>query len=339
MSFHLLIHQLPPRPLYLRAKVRHRLARVGAIALKNSVYLLPEREDCLEDLQWIAQEAAAGGGEAFVCRAEFLGGVSDAALVQEFRRRSHEAYEVLRTEISEALERARRRAAVQPAEERKAALARLRKRLEEVVATDFFGSPARKEAEAMMRALEREVHGRKTQTVAARSHSDLVGRTWVTRASPKIDRLASAWLIRRFVDPGARFRFVTPQSDTRRPGEIRFDMVGGDFTHEADRCTFETLLARLGLDQPALRSVAEIVHDVDLKDEKYGRPEALGVRQLIEGLVQAHPDDEERLARGLALFDDLFASFRGPAPARGVQGGRARAAARTRGGAKSRRRR
>ena len=312
MSWYLLIHQLPPKPLYLRAKVRNQLARVGAVALKNSVYVLPERDDCLEDLQWIAQEAQTGGGEAFVCRAEFVGGVSDDALAQEFRRRSDATYEALKAEITEALEQARRRG-TRGTVDLPATLARLRKRLQEAGATEFFGSPARKEAEAMARTLETTVHGRKTRAGAPRRHPELVGRTWVTRTNPKVDRLASAWLIRRFVDPGARFRFVAPDGDVARPGELRFDMAGGDFTHEGDRCTFETLLGRLGLADSALRPIAEIVHDIDLKDGKYGRPEAPGVRQLIEGLVQTQPEDEQRLARGIALFDELYASFRGPA--------------------------
>jgi hypothetical protein len=312
VSWFLLIHQLPPKPLYLRAKVRNQLARVGAVALKNSVYVLPERDDCLEDLQWIAQEAEAGGGEAFVCRADFLAGISDEALAQEFRRLSETTYDALKGEIGEALDQARRRGA-SGIQDIPATLARLRKRLQEAGATDFFVSPARKEAEAMMRTLETEVHGRNKRTRAPRRHPELIGRTWVTRTNPKVDRLASAWLIRRFVDPGARFRFVAPDSDAARSGELRFDMAGGDFTHEGDRCTFETLVARLALDQPGLRPIAEIVHDIDLKDGKYGRPEVAGVRQLIEGLVQAHSEDDQRLARGISLFDELYASFRAPA--------------------------
>jgi hypothetical protein len=138
---------------------------------------------------------------------------------------------------------------------------------------------------------------------------ELVGRVWVTRRGVKVDRIASAWLVRRFVDPGARFRFVDPE-EPPRAAEVRFDMLGGDFTHQGDRCTFESLLARLALRDPALASIAEIVHDIDLKDDKYGRPDAPGVQQLVLGLVASHPDDAERLERGFALFDDLYASFR-----------------------------
>ena len=139
---------------------------------------------------------------------------------------------------------------------------------------------------------------------------ELVGRVWVTRRGVKVDRIASAWLVRRFVDPGARFRFVDPE-EPPRAGEIRFDMVGGDFTHQGDRCTFESLLARLAIHDPALAPIAEIVHDIDLKDGKYGRAEAAGVRSLIAGIAASSADDEQRLARGAALLDDLYSSFAG----------------------------
>jgi hypothetical protein len=327
LRWHLLIHQLPPKPLYLRAKVRNRLAKVGAVALKNSVYVLPQRDDCLEDLQWIAQEALAGGGEAWVCRAELLSGVTDEALVERFRAQSASAYETLKTEATRALEAAR--GGGRQSEDPSTALLRLKTQFDEVAATDFFASPSRKEVETMLRALERQGRGaQEPKPGRRRAGPELVGRTWVTRKGAKIDRLACAWLIRRFVDPGARFRFIDPERESPRPGEIGFDMVGGEFTHEGDRCSFETLVARLAIEDPGVRQVAEIVHDVDVKDGKYGRPDAAGVQQLVLGLVQAHRDDEERLARGIALFDDLYASF-GAASGRGGKpaGGRRKRAA------------
>jgi hypothetical protein len=252
----LLVHSLPPKPLYLRAKIRQRLAKVGALALKNSVYVLPRTDDALEDLQWIAQEARAGGGEAFIAGAEFLEGVDGRELVARFRREG-----------------------------------------------------------AMIRKTEGRSRAAKSKSPPRpKGRPDLLGRVWVTRRGVKIDRIASAWLVRRFIDPRARFRFVDPANDVKRPGELRFDMVGGDFTHEGDRCTFETLRHRAGVEDAALSPIAEIVHDVDLKDDKYGRPEAAGVKQLVEGLIAAHASDEIRLARGLALFDDLHASFGAATP-------------------------
>jgi hypothetical protein len=132
----------------------------------------------------------------------------------------------------------------------------------------------------------------------------------VTRRGIQIDRIASAWLIRRFIDPKARFRFVDPHEEPPRPDELRFDIVGGDFTHEGDRCTFEALVRRAGLKNAALSRVAEIVHDIDIKDGKFERPEAPGVERLLQGILATHAEDEERLARGFALLDDLYGSFR-----------------------------
>ncbi|HYT32587.1 MAG TPA: chromate resistance protein ChrB domain-containing protein, partial [Thermoanaerobaculia bacterium] len=141
-----------------------------------------------------------------------------------------------------------------------------------------------------------------------------IGRTWVTRRGIHIDRIASAWLIRRFLDPNARFRFVDAK-EPARPGDLQFDMVGGDFTHEGDRCTFETLLARTGVANRALVDIAEIVHDIDLKDGKFARPEAAGIERLLTGLILANPEDEARLQRGFVLFDELYQSFRKKLPA------------------------
>ena len=134
------------------------------------------------------------------------------------------------------------------------------------------------------------------------------GRTWVTRTGIKVDRMASAWLIRKFIDPGARFRFVPAKDYQPQARELRFDMFDAEFTHEGDLCTFEVLVRRFGLDDPGLRHLAEIVHDIDLKDAKFGREEAPGIGQLVAGIAAAHADDEERLARGTALFEDLYAA-------------------------------
>ena len=136
-------------------------------------------------------------------------------------------------------------------------------------------------------------------------------RTWVTRTGVKVDRMASRWLIRRFIDPEARFKYVPAKGYRPEPGEIRFDMFDAEFTHEGDRCTFEVLVQRLRLDDPALVPIAEIVHDIDLKDSKFGRQEAAGVDRLIAGIALAHGDDEARQAQGSVVFENLYQSFRG----------------------------
>ena len=140
---------------------------------------------------------------------------------------------------------------------------------------------------------------------------NLTGKIWVTRQGVHIDRIACVWLIRRFIDPGARFRFVPGTGYKPQPGELRFDMFEGEFTHLGDRCTFEVLIGHAGLADPALRAIGEIIHDIDLKDGKYGREETAGVRSLIAGIAASSTDDEQRLTRGAALLDDLYSSFAG----------------------------
>ena len=139
-------------------------------------------------------------------------------------------------------------------------------------------------------------------------------KIWVTREHVQIDRIASAWLIRRFIDGAARFKFVPGRSYAPRAGEVRFDMFEGEYTHEGDRCTFEVLLLRAGLDDPALAAIGEIIHDIDLKDGKYGREETAGIRTLMSGIAAAHRDDEQRLARGAAVLDDLYEYFKASGP-------------------------
>jgi hypothetical protein len=303
LRWYLLIHQLPPEPLYLRAKIRQRLSRVGAVALKNAVYVLPRLEECLEDFQWIGEAAVAGGGEAYVCEAEFLGGKTEQALVDRFRAERDADYAALVEEI-----RGWKR---EKDKDLPLRAARARKRLEEIRKIDFFDAPRRKEAEK--RVADLDAASRRPRRRTGPGRSSLLGRIWVTRRNIHIDRIASAWLIRRFVDPRARFRFVDPKEPARK-GEVRFDMAGGDFSHEGDRCTFETFVARTGLTDRALTEVGEIVHDIDLKDDKFGRSEAPGIERLITGLALANPRDEARLERGLILFDELYQSFRRRTP-------------------------
>ncbi len=316
--WYLLIHQLPPKPLYLRAKIRQRLAKAGAVALKNAVYVLPRLEDCLEDFQWIGEEAIAGGGEAYVCEADFLGKETNAALVDRFRRDRDADYAALAASLRERGRRAKRASGAGPLEEDlPARLARWRRRLDEISRIDFFRARGREAAERLLATLERRAAARESVSAGRPSTTRLSRKTWVTRKGIKVDRIATAWLIRRFVDRRARFRFIDPRREIPRAGEITFDMVGGAFTHEADRCTFETLRRRSGLTDPALGPVAEIVHEIDLRDGKFGRPETRGIEQLLAGIVNACPSDEERLERGITLFDGLHESFRRRRPAPG----------------------
>lgn len=298
----ILVHRIPPRPLYLRAKMRQRLAAVGAVAVKNSVYLLPHGAEALEDLQWIAQEIVTGGGDAHLFEGDFVDGVASEAAVAQFREARNADYEELAADAHAAMKAARSAAAVA---ELAASQSRLARRLEEIRRIDFFDADGRTAAEDALAAIETRLQkDRKEETRMLKANPDLRGKTWVTRPGVKVDRMASAWFIRRFVDPKARFRFAEPSSP-KKEGEMRFDMVGGDFTHEEDRCTFETLVGRIGLPDRAVRAIAEIVHDLDLKDGKYSRDEAAGVRMMLDGLMARTENDDERIERALVIFDDL----------------------------------
>lgn len=310
-SWLLLIHQLPPRPLYLRAQVRRRLAQVGALPLKNSVYVLPDSTDCLEDFQWIAQEAAAGGGEASVCRAEFVGSTVGTELQSRFREAAASRFAPIKAALAAQLTALRRRKAGVFAS---SGTTRLQRMADEALRLDFFQSDDGKEVQTLMSAIRTLLQPPSKTGARDASGRDLKGRVWVTRRDPHIDRLATAWLIRRFVDPAARFRFVDPAGGPVRAGEKSFDMIGADFTHEGDRCSFETMCARLELKDPALRQLAEIVHDLDLKDRKFGRPDAAGVQRLVDGLSASHADSNARVVAALPIFDTLFASFGGRVP-------------------------
>ena len=297
----ILVHRIPPRPLYLRAKMRQRLAGAGAVAVKNAVYLLPHGADALEDLQWIAQEIVAGGGDAHLFTGDFVDGVANEAAVAQFQEARNADYEALAAGARAALKSARSAAA---APELATAHARLARRLEEIRRIDFFEADSTAAEQALAAIETRLQRDRKKETRMVQANPELRGKTWVTRPGVKIDRMASAWFIRRFVDPKARFRFADPGTP-KREGEIRFDMVGGEFTHEKNRCTLETLVGRIGLPDKGVRAIAEIVHDLDLKDAKFNRPEAPGVRMLLDGLMARCEQDQERIERALAIFDDL----------------------------------
>ena len=290
----LLIHQLPPEPAYLRVKVRRQLQRIGALPLKNSVYVLPNREESLEDFQWLRRMILDDGGEATVSVADFLEGATDESLEDQFRNVSRAAYsEFVKT--------------VRESDGSEKELDRLRSRLDDLAGKDWFGAPGRSEAERTLDEIA-SAGSRDSGAAGLPVANRPEGATWVTRCDVHVDRIASAWLIRRFIDPAAHFRFVHADGKTRR-GELRFDMFDGEYTHEGDRCTFQTLVARFGLSRPALDAIGEIVHDIDYKIETSARPETGTIRLLINGICLSRERDEDRLEAGRALFDSLYATF------------------------------
>lgn len=305
-SWLLLIPQLPPEPAYLRVKLSRRLQRLGAVALRSSVYVLPRGESTLEDFQWLVREIRNDGAQASLCEATFVDGRTDADIAEAFRTARAAEYR----DIEEAARSALRQLKTGGGPRTLGEAERLRTALAELDKLDFGHAAARKAADKAVTTLL--ARAKKTQPAAGRTKRTaprFVGRTWVTREGIKVDRIASAWLIRRFIDKKARLRFVDPRQHRHTDGELRFDMYEAEYTHEGDRCSFETLLARFQLTDRALEQIAEIVHDLDVKDGKFGRPEAAGVALMLDGVLRACNRDVDRLNRGAALFDDLYQSL------------------------------
>jgi hypothetical protein len=308
----LLIHQLPPKPNALRVKIWRRLQQVGAVAIKQSVYALPLSEQSREDLTWILKEIVEGGGDGSISEARFLEGLADEQVIALFQGARQSDYEKIIQEARQSLtvwasgqDDPQDSALKGPAQ-----VSRLRRRLDEVIAIDFFQTPEQRTAETLLQDLAALVSGEPaTAPVGLEEIGRLPGKTWVTRRNLFVDRIACGWLIRRFIDHEAVFKFVRGPQYTPQPEELRFDLFDGEFTHEGDRCTFETMIQRFQLQDPALVPLAEIVHDIDLKDKKYGRVETSGFNALLTGLVASYPDDEQRLEEGIRLFENLYAFF------------------------------
>ena len=310
----LLVHTVPPKPPYLRAKVMNRLTKLGALALKRSAYLLPSNESTLEDFQWLRQEISDQGGDAWVVDSRFVAGLHDEEIRERFRAMRSSDYRALAAEARALLDRVRDGDSEQDPAAREAERRRLLRRLEATRRIDFFNAIERDEVEALMSTLERLAGSASQKPSQTPASEELRSRTWVTRRGVKVDRMASAWLIRRFIDPAARFVFVDPESTAPIADALRFDMFEGEFTHDGNRCTFEVLLAVSDRsDDRGLAAIAQIVHDLDLRDDQYQRLETAGVAALVDGIASRFDDDHRRIAESAPLFDALYANLGGAA--------------------------
>ncbi len=310
----LFLHQLPSNPSNLRVRTWRRLQQLGAIPIKQAVYVLPDTPNAREDFEWLKAEVKAMGGDASVFAADNVDAWSDDTLVEEFRRSRQDAYAALARDAEKTLKRAG--GARRPRATRSPAVRRLldifRARLTAIEAIDFFGSAGRDRVISLLTQLEGHTDARRPSPASASPASGEITsyqeRLWITRPRPGVDRMASAWLIRRFIDPRARFGFAADQQSIPEEG-VPFDMFGVEFSHQGDGCTFETLCSVFNLRQAAISRIAAIVHDLDLKDGRFGAPEGATVGAMIEGLQLAYPDDDALLAQGMTLFDSLYRSF------------------------------
>jgi hypothetical protein len=311
-SWLLLAFQIPPRAASLRVRVWRRLQAVGAVAVGTALYALPDRPACREDFEWLLRAIREGGGDGAIVAGQLRAGLDDAALRARFEAEREAEYRELAKTLRELARSPRKADGADDSQ----GLARARRRMAEIEARDHFGADGAAVAAGLLRRLAADAAGPKPREKGMQAKTRRAaprGKTWVTRERVHVDRIACAWLIRRFIDPEARFRFVVGRSHRPGPDELRYDMFEAEYTHDADRCSFETLLAAFALRDPALRALGEIVHDIDLKDARYGRPETAGVAAVLQGLCRDGVDDPTRLRRGGELFDDLYLRFGGAA--------------------------
>ncbi len=298
----LLLLSLPPRPSSLRVRTWRRLRALGAVQLKTSAYLLPYSPDRYEQFQWLAQEIQKDGGAATLLKVDRIENMKQADVMRLFQEARSADYAALAERYRRLLKGRRPRIGEE--------LSRLAREMERLGEIDFFDAPAKREAQRVRETVEMRTAApreRPDQRAASLDLGALKGRRWATRPRPHVDRIASAWLIKRFIDPGAEFRFA-PAEDMP-DGAIPFDVAGAEFGHQGEDCTFETLLRRSGLRDRKLSAIAEIVHEADLRDQKYLRDEARGLDLALRGLLSAVKDDHEVLAYGMTLFDGLYATI------------------------------
>lgn len=316
----LLIHQMRPNPTRNRVMIWRRLQNIGAIPIKNSVYILPFTKEAYEHFQWLRQEITAQKGDATIFRVDFIEGIRTQDIIKQFQRIRDKDYDGVFAEtvkLKNAVEGSidKSHISVNQKEKYESELNKLKVRFNEIITIDYFSAPNRVKAQQAIADSNKIIESLKkysengklteaTVPIKIYKKDEFRNKNWVTRKGIHIDRIASAWLIKRFIDKGARFSFVT-ENATIKNG-IGFDMYNTEFSHRKEDCTFETILKSFNLKDSTLAQIAEIVHDIDLKDHKFDRPEAEGINQIIIGLSQKLKYDKKLLKTGMEIFDALY---------------------------------
>jgi hypothetical protein len=293
----LLTFSLPVKRASQRVEVWRNLQRYGCVPLGNSGYLLPNTLVNQERFEWLAQAIRKYAGEASVVGVQSIDNLSTPQLVARFTEARARDYQ----ELIRGLQKI---SSVPIHKRATGRISRLRTRFREVAEIDFFVSPLQKRVEDLLARADAPPEEQKR---GGKLHpKDYVGRIWVTRPRPGIDRSASAWLIRKFIDKKARFTFAQ-QADIPH-GAVPFDMFQGGFGHRGDDCTFETLCKDFRIRDARVAAIGEMVHDADLADGKFGRKEAFGVDEVLKGFARKGMTDKEILDWGIDMMEGLYHS-------------------------------
>jgi hypothetical protein len=294
-------------PTKLRSSPRvalwRRLKRLGAVSLAGGMQVLPAREECVEAFQWLAQEIRQAKGDALVLRVQKFEGLTAQQIIELFQRAREEEYRAIDTEVKK-LEKTLIAQKTKNSTEISEMLGRLRKQHSEIARIDYFDSADGSRVASRIAKLEQSLAPTPSESTKLGSMplAKYREKRWVTRPRPHVDRLACVWLIRKFINPKAEIRYAT-QLET---DEIAFDIEGAEFGHQGNLCTFETMQRAFKLSDPTLSKMAEIIHEIDLRDGRYTHLEIEGIERVLQGWLQAGFPDEELEAHGLALFEGLY---------------------------------
>jgi hypothetical protein len=311
----LFMHQLPTKPEALRVKTWRHLQKIGALQIKNSVYILPLNSHNRKQFEFLAKDLAATEAEAFLCESKFIAGIENSMIINKFNLDRAGRYNELSQGMRQLLEVFKSKKPNESALMKLAhSIGKIERQLNELKAIDFFSCPEQissiKLFEGLLKKIAQVSTG-KQLNIQKRDIRQFKNRTWVTRANPHVDRLASAWLIQKIIDSKAKFKFVSDHNYRAKDSlEICFDMYFGEFTHIGDLCTFEVLYDSFSLKCKALMVLKEIIHDLDLKDTKFNRPETPGISLMLEGIIKSEKNDIKRQLKAFELFDDIYLSLK-----------------------------
>jgi hypothetical protein len=293
----LLTFTLPTKRASQRVEVWRKLQRYGTIPLGNSGYLLPSGPANEERFQWLATAIRKYGGDASVVHVTSIDNISTPQLVGRFSEARTREYRELTQELQAF-------SSMSPQKRATGRLSRLRSRFQEIVEVDFFNSPLQRRVREMLGRADVSRPAKPALPSGVKC-SDYKGRVWVTRPRPGVDRCASAWLIRRFVDSQARFAFAP--EDRVPAGGVPFDMFHEDgFGHRGNDCTFETLEKQFRIRDPRVAVIGQIIHDADLLDERFGRKEGYGIDEVLKGWARKGIPDTKLLEQGMELMEGLY---------------------------------
>jgi hypothetical protein len=295
----LLVFSLPANRASQRVEIWRKLQRYGILPLRSAGHVLPNSAANQERMEWLATAIRAYKGAASVVQVHSFDNLPDDQLKKLFLDARARDYQKLLHETKKLL--------AQSASRRPSGgLKRIRRRLLELQDIDFFGSPLRSKLENLLARADRAEQ--KTPARGKRRSGEFANRVWITRPRPGIDRVSSAWLIRRYIDPKARFVFDAAPSS--HPDAIPFDMFCEQgFGHRGDNCTFETLVQEFGIRDGKVKRIAQIIHDADLGDGKFERLEGVGLDKVLTGWAKQDVPDDELVQRGMELIEGLYESL------------------------------